>query len=156
MVYRRCYLRTVRLATGFAIAGLVGACTDLRDFRGDWHGHRIGETESVRVGVTDTAEANLAVATIDQHGLQGSISVDKLVAAETPFVSLAGAEADKLAAMSFAGNPIRVYMGFVDTADGAGDAMAMIALFDEHRIELRLLRGGTEPLYGIFELSETP
>ena len=36
--------------------------------------------------------------------------------------------------------------------DGSGDALAMIALYDDQRIEVRLIRGGAQPVYAIFDL----
>jgi hypothetical protein len=54
--------------------------------------------------------------------------------------------------MSFAGAPMRVYLAFVPAT--AGDILAIVALFDSRRIELRLIRGGGAPVYAIFALSE--
>jgi hypothetical protein len=42
----------------------------------------------------------------------------------------------------------------VPADDGRGDVLAMIGLYDSHRIDLRLLRGSTSPIYAIFDLSE--
>ena len=135
------------------IAGIVwGGCNDLRDFRGDWHGKRVGEAAVVKVGMPETVEARIAIDTIDTHGLQGSMAIDGVVAT-TALASVPGAEADRLATMTFSGGPIRVYFAFAPVADGGGDAMVMVALYDDDRIELRVLRGGPRPLYGIFEMS---
>jgi hypothetical protein len=41
----------------------------------------------------------------------------------------------------------------VPVPDGGGDALALIALYDDRRVEVRVLRGGTTPLYAIFALS---
>ena len=57
--------------------------------------------------------------------------------------------------MTFNGGPIRVYLAFVPVTDGDGDAMVMVALYADDRIELRVLRGGPKPLYGIFEMNPT-
>ena len=38
--------------------------------------------------------------------------------------------------------------------DPGGEAFVLIALYDDRRIEVRILRGGTLPLYGIFALTE--
>ena len=62
------------------------------------------------------------------------------------------AEADRLASLTFAGAPLRVYLANVVTVDGGGDALAMIALFDDRRVEVRLIRGGARPVYAIFDL----
>lgn len=109
----------------------------------------------MRVGVTDTATARLEIENLETRGMSGTLEVDKLVAPGTPFASLDGAEADKLAAISIDG-AIRVYLGFVPIVDGAGDAFAFVGLYDDRRVDLRLMRSGPTPLYGIFELSEAP
>lgn len=132
----------------------LGACNDLREFSGTWQGARVGDASVVRVGVAMNAHATLRVQTIDSHGLAGHLTVDAITDAD--FTSLAGAEADALAGITFAGAPLRVYMAFVPTVDGGGEALAIVALFDDHRIEVRVLRGGTSPLYAIFALSELP
>ena len=49
---------------------------------------------------------------------------------------------------------LRVYLAFVTIPDGGGDAFAVIALYDDRRIEVRILRSGTIPLYGIYVLSD--
>lgn len=144
----------MRWATLVLIATVWCGCSDLRDFRGIWAGPRVGEAAEVRVGVGDTAAATLAVDDLDLHGLRGQLSISGLVSAAA-FQSLPGAEADALAGMTFAGSPLRVYLGFVAIPDGAGEALAMIALYDDKRIEVRVLRGGIRPLYAIFALTET-
>src|SRR5438874_2217966 len=85
----------------------------------------------------------------------GSCSVDGLVQ-NTYIASAPGAEADVLAATTWSGSPLRVYFGFFAVQDNYGDALAVIALYDDRRVELRVLRGGNMPLYGIFSLQETP
>jgi len=134
-----------------AVVVAAAACNDLRDFRGTWSGPRVGEAAVVRVGVADDARAQLHIDALDGHGLTGTLSVDGLVAAAA-LVPLPGAEADVLAGLTFDGSPLRVYLAFAATSDGNGDALAMVALYDDQRVEVRLLRGGGAPVYGIFDL----
>jgi hypothetical protein len=129
----------------------LAACTDVRDATGTWHGPRVGDAAPLKVGVADTATATLDVTSIDKHGMAGTLTVDGICNA-APVASLAGAEADVLSGITFAGSPLRVYLAFVPTTDGGGDALAVIALFDGDRIEVRVLRGGATPLYGVFAL----
>lgn len=136
------------------LAGALTGCTDLRDFRGTWRGPRVGEASVVRVGVPPSATATLTIEAIDTHGLTGSLAISGLMPATT-IASLPGAEADALAGMTFTGAPLRVYLAFVAMPDTAGEALVLIALYDDHRIEARILRGGAAPLYAIFALSET-
>jgi hypothetical protein len=141
----------IRIAPlGLALVALV-ACNDLRDFRGAWSGARVGDNPALRVGVATEATARLTLDRIDRHGLGGTLDVDGLVAGAA-LVTVPGAEADALAGLSFDGAPLRVYLGFVATTDGGGDALAMVALYDDDRLEVRVLRGGPRPIYGIFAL----
>ena len=74
---------------------------------------------------------------------------------ETVVTSLPAAEADVLADITFGGSPLRVYLAFTAVPDGGGEALLVIALYDDRRVEVRVLRGGTKPLYGIFALAES-
>ena len=145
-------MRWTTLVTGTVLSLLVG-CNDLRDYRGRWHGERVGDAPALLVGAGE--RATLTLDAIDTHGVRGALAVDGLFA-EQPFESLPGAEADALSNMTFAGSPLRVYLAFVPIPDAAGDALALIALYDDRRIEVRLLRGGRIPLYAIFALEDTP
>lgn len=129
------------------------ACNDLREFRGQWRGPRVGDAKVLQQNVVDTS-ATLAIDSIDSHGLVARLAIDGLLP-ETPITSLAGAEADVLAGITFGGDPLRVYLAFVAMPDAGGEALVVVALYDDRRIEVRLLRGGTIPLYGIFALAES-
>jgi hypothetical protein len=138
-----------------ACAVALGACNDVRDFAGEWSGNRAGASPVLRVGEGMTA--HLTIDTVDKHGLRGHLRVVHMDEAapiiDADFQSLEPAEADALATMTFAGAPLRVYLAFVPTADG--DVLAMIALYDSRRVELRLMRGGPSAIYAIYALGET-
>jgi hypothetical protein len=153
MVHRRCYVPVVRWAT-VVLLTLV-ACSDLRDFRGTWGGPRVGDASELRLGVSDTAQATLVIDSVDGNGLAARLAIDGLLP-ETPITSLAGAEADVLAGLTFTGSPLRVYLAFAELPDTGGMALVIVALYDDRqarRIEVRVLRGGPQPLYGIFALT---
>lgn len=141
----------MRWATLVLLISLVG-CNDLRDFRGSWSGNRVGEAPALRVGAGDAVD--LAIDGIDAHGLVARITIENLLP-ETQFTSLEGAEADVLANLTYPGGPLRVYLGFVPVPDLGGEAMVIVALYDDRRIEVRVLRGGTQPLYAIYVLGES-
>jgi len=131
------------------------ACNDLREFRGDWRGHRVGDVTPLYAGIGSGAvEAELSIDTIDGHGLAARLSIDGLLP-ETSITSLAGAEADVLAGLTFAGSPLRVYLAFAAMPGSLGEALVIVALYDDRRVEVRILRGGSSPLYGIFALTES-
>jgi hypothetical protein len=139
----------VRWATLVGIVTLLAACSDLRDFRGTWQGARVGDTPVLRIGAGDAA--TLSIDEIDSHGIHGRLAIDGLIP-DTELSAIPGAEADALANMTFSGGPLRVYLAFLAIRDGNGDALALIALYDDQRVEVRILRNGTQPLYAIFAL----
>jgi hypothetical protein len=128
------------------------ACSDLRDFQGPWAGPRVGDAQPLHVNVP-SGSAILTIDRIDSHGLAARLEVEGLLP-EAALTSIAGAEADVLSGITFSGAPLRVYLAFVPVPDSGGDALAIIALYDDHRVEVRLLRGGSTPLYGIYTLTE--
>ena len=129
------------------------ACSDLRDFQGPWVGPRVGDAQPLHVNVP-SGTATLTIDRIDSHGLAARLAVEGLLP-ETALTSIPGAEADVLAGITFSGAPLRVYLAFVPIQDGGGDALAIVALYDDHRVEVRLLRGGPTPLYGIYAMTDT-
>jgi hypothetical protein len=129
----------------------LAACSDVRDYEGTWEGPRVGAAAPLQVGVATDATASLTIEQVDKHGLAGRLTVDG-IADDVAITSVEGAEADVLAGVTFAGSPLRVYLAFAPATDGGGDALAVIALYDDDRIEVRLLRGGATPLYAIFVL----
>ncbi len=139
----------MRCAT-LVLVTLLAGCNDLRDYHGTWDGARVGEAPVLRVGAGE--RATLTIDDIDAHGLAGRLAIEGLLP-EQAFRSVDGAEADALANMTFAGAPLRVYLAFVPVPDGGGEALALIALYDDRRIEVRVLRGGSIPLYAIFALT---
>jgi hypothetical protein len=139
----------VRWATAVITSLALAACNDVRDFRGTWQGARVGEAAVLRVGPGETA--TLTIDDLDSHGIAARLVVDGLLA-ETSLASIPGAEADALSNMTFAGSPLRVYLAFAAMPDGLGDALVLVALYDDERVEVRLLRNGTSPLYAIFAL----
>lgn len=131
------------------VAALLVGCNDLRDFAGTWDGRRVGDDPVLRVGVSATAHATLAISQCDTHAFRALLSIDGLLQ-PTELDSIAGVEADALSDLTFAGSPLRVFMAFVPMTDGHGDAVAVIGLFDDHRIDVRIMRQGDSPVYAIF------
>ena len=145
----------VRRATIALLVLACAACNDVRQFRGAWSGPRVGDAPVLDVGIGSDATATLTIDTIDTHGFAGHLTIPGLVDAAA-ITSLPGAEADVLSEISFTGSPLRVYLAFADASDGAGQLFVVTALYDDHRIEVRVLRGGTAPVYAIFALAEGP
>lgn len=131
------------------------ACNDLRDFRGEWSGARVGDAAVLAQGFAGKPVAHLAIDALGVHGLQGRLAIDGVLP-EAAITSVDGAEADALAGLTFTGGPLRAYLAFATLPDGGGDALVVVALYDDRRVEVRVLRGGPRPLYGIFALTEAP
>ncbi len=140
----------VRWATLLVLLGV--ACNDVRAYEGTWTGARVGDAPVLRVGISSDATATLTIDSIDNHGMRGHLAIAGLLDAD--LASIVGAEADVLSGITFNGSPQRVYLSFVATQDGGGEALAVIALYDEKRIEVRVLRG-EQQVYGIFALAQT-
>jgi hypothetical protein len=143
----------VRWAT-LVLLSLVG-CSDLREFRGTWSG-KLNDNAPVVAGIPDTlavSPARLTIEVATNHELRARLTVPGILP-ETAIATLPQVEADVLSDITFTGAPLKVYLAFAPTTDGGGDALVVIALYDDRRVEVRLLRGGTVPLYGIFALSE--
>jgi hypothetical protein len=127
------------------------ACNDVREFEGTWHGARVGDNPVLSTGLAQSADCDLEIIGIDAHGLRGTLTVTGLVD-QAPIVSAEGAEADALASMTYAGSPLRVYIAFADAPDGP--LTVLVSLYDSRRVEVRVMRGGAKPVYGIFALAE--
>ena len=159
MARRECYGHVVRSATLARIvllvlavpAALVG-CNDLREFRGTWQGPRVGDERALLAGIDPSATATLAIDEISEHRIAARLTVDGSLT-DVAIHSLDAAEADVLAGITHSGNPLRVYLTFVPVPDG-GDALGVISLYDDRRVEVRLVRGGDTKLYGVFALTE--
>lgn len=132
---------------------LCVSCLDVRDFEGTWSGERVGEAEELRRGFPDRAAATLRIEQADLGSLRAYLTVEGDVLSEALIQPIPGAEADALAGMTFDGSPSRVYLAFASTTDGGGDALVMVALYSDERVEVRVLRGEPLGLYGLFVLS---
>lgn len=134
------------------LALLCVACLDVRDFEGRWTGERVGEAAELRQGFPDRAAATLEIEQADLRSLRAHLTIEGDVLDQALIQPIPGAEADALAGITFDGSPARVYLAFAATADGGGDALVVVALYSDERVEVRVLRGGLQPLYGVFLL----
>jgi hypothetical protein len=141
-----------RLLALVALLSGLGGCVDLRDFDGTWRGARIGDAAPLRQGFAGDASATLVIEHADLQTLRARLTITGDVLSDALIQPLAGAEADVLSGIRFDGSPVRVYLAFAPASDGGGDPLVVVALYDDQRIEVRVLRGGTAPLYGIFAL----
>lgn len=146
-------MRRIACAVSVCVC-LLTACLDVRELEGTWSGPAVGERPELRVGFDDGAVATLDIEQVDLHSLRARLTIQGDVFDGAEIQPIAGAEADVLSTMTFDGGPSRVYMAFVDTADGGGPATVFVAVYFDKRVEVRVLRGGSSPLYGIFALDD--
>ncbi len=117
-----------------AFAAALVACADVRDYRGTW----------------TSSDATLQIDQLDLHGIAGSLSIpaQRTVAAELRASTML--QGDALATMTFAGSPLHVYLAYFDVQDGCSEALAVISLYENRRIELRVLRGASASCSELF------
>ena len=144
-------MRAVLYTAALLLLVATGACTDLRSFEGTWQGPRVGDAPVSR-GFETNVVAELVIEDTLLADFAGALSTSDGLFAAAPVRSLPEAEADALATLTFAGAPLRVFLAFVPTEDGGGDALAVIGLFPDDRVEIRVMRGGPDPRYGVFSL----
>lgn len=134
------------------VSSVIG-CTDIRDFEGRWSGPRVGDDPVLRAGFAPEATATLDLDEVDLNRLRGTLTTSGDELAAAPIQELPAAEADSLAELTYqSGQPARIYVTLVSASDGGGDVTAFVSLHREDRVELRLVRGGAAPLYGVFFL----
>jgi len=143
----------LRALVGLLLVSAVISCTDIRDFDGTWTGPRVGDNPVLNTGFAESATATLAIADVDLNRFRATLTTSGDEFRDAAIQELPAAEADSLAELTFnTGQPARIYVTLVAATDGLGDATAFVSLHREDRVELRLVRGGQNPLYGIFFL----
>ncbi len=140
------------IAGVLVVATTLLGCLDVRDFEGSWRGSRVGDAAELRVGFADEASAVLVIEDADLGSLRAQLTLDNDLIAGATIQPIPGSQADVLSGITFTGSPSRVYLAFAATSDGGGDATVLVALYNDSRVEVRVLRGGSQPLYGIFQL----
>jgi hypothetical protein len=130
----------VRRTTVLAFAALA-ACTDVHGFQGTW----------------STTGATLTIDRVDSHSIAGAITFAG-GPVSSPLRESVALQADALSTMTFAGSPLHVYLAYFDMQDNCGEALAVISLYENHRVELRVLRGMStcrqEEVFGAYSLVE--
>jgi len=137
-----------------AVLWLTLGCQDVRDYAGRWSGPQVGEEDLLRQGFGSEASAILDVERIDLEGLDATLTTTDGTFVDAIVHPLPAARADVLGSLHFDGSPVQVFLCMVATADAGGDATVFVSLHGDDRIEVRAMRGGNAPLYGIFALSD--
>lgn len=112
----------------------------------------MGETAELRVGFTAGSRAQLQLDGVELDSIRGRLSIPGVID-DAQFAPIPGGQADVLTSLDHRGSPTQVHLAFVETMDGGGVATVLLSLYDAARIEVRVLRGGAQPLYGVFRMS---
>src|SRR5262249_40315008 len=102
--------------------------------------------------------ALLDIEDIGAHGLTGTLVIDGMddIGSVIKIESLKGSEADVLAGITFSGAPLRVYLAFMPMSDLQGDSLVVVSLYDDHRVEVRVVggqRGQPNEIYAIYAMT---
>ncbi|HEY0710580.1 MAG TPA: hypothetical protein VGG33_27495 [Polyangia bacterium] len=143
-----------RLSAGVLALGLLSvACQDLREFSGTWHG-AVSADPALAHGFAPAATVTAEVTSISREGIDLQLSLPGNRPAR--FVPIKRAAGDVLADVQMPGEPLRTFFGFaVETDPAAPGYLAIISLYSDSRMELRLIRGADEA-YGVFALRKVP
>jgi hypothetical protein len=140
------------LALPLLLAASGGGCLDVREFSGVWAGPQVGSDPVLRVGFGPDSSATLVIEEVRLDDIRARFSSSGDEFRDALIQPLPAAEADVLGQMTFAGSPARVFLSFASPTNSSGDALVIAALYSDPRVEIRVLRGGPVPLYGIFDL----
>lgn len=133
------------LALSMVCAVAAAGCTDLGTFAGTWMGGVVPSAE-VRVGVPETSSAVLNVTRVERTRLEGTIGLEGETVTLRP---VARAGNDALGAMELPEAPLRSF--FLVAPLRAGDALAVISLYADDRVDVRLIR--SDNLYAVYHLT---
>ena len=130
-------------------ATVLGSCEDLRQFTGSWAG-RISRDPNHQHGFPADAMLRARVTGVSRYGIDLEVTLPGATAA-VPFTPMRHAADDILADAQLTGDPLRTYFGFVRAP--AGEAyLAVVSIFSEDRLEVRLIRG-PEETYAVFYMT---
>jgi hypothetical protein len=145
----------------FFAAPATQACTNLKDFKGQWNG-TIHQDEAVRAGFPENTELTLDIAYVNPRRLEGTVttcvrdSVSDICEPghfdNTPLVPLEKAQNDDLKSITFGGEPYAVFLMTLQPTDPQQEPMLVfVSLHSSERVEVRILRGQT--VFGVFRLT---
>jgi hypothetical protein len=135
---------TARALALFAATVVAGGCSDLSSYQGAWSGSPVDDPQLL-VGLAASTRATLALDLVDQVTVSGTLTLDRQAVTLRP---LARAANDTLGGMSLPDGALRSY--FAAAPLDGGDALAVLSLYSEPRVDLRLMR--SDSLYAVFHL----
>jgi hypothetical protein len=140
----------VRVPLGVLLLALALAsgCEDIRRFNGSWAGE-ISPDPVHQLGFGPTAILRANLTAVSRTGVEMTIDLPERGGA-LPFEPIRRAAGDALGELRLDGEPLRTYLGYV-RVPGQESYLAVVSLFPEDRIDVRIIRGPDET-YAIFSL----
>lgn len=127
---------------------LASGCEDIRRFNGSWAGE-ISPDPVHQLGFGPTAILRANLTAVSRTGVEMTIDLPERGGA-LPFEPIRRAAGDALGELRLDGEPLRTYLGYV-RVPGQESYLAVVSLFPEDRIDVRIIRGPDET-YAIFSL----
>lgn len=138
----------VPVAAAAAALALAG-CQDLREYAGAWTGE-LSTDPALAHGFPAGTKLTTEVSFASRESIDFTVLAEPGWTAPVAFVPIRRAAGDVLADVQLPGEPLRSFFGFVQPG-GAAPYLAVMSLYPEHRMELRLIRGPDEA-YAVFTL----
>ncbi len=129
----------------FLVALAACGCSDLAGYEGDWHGTPVTDP-ALLAGMPPDQNVVLHLDNVDRLQVSGSITLGTGALGLRP-VPQAGA--DSLGSFELPDSPLKSYILVAPLSDG--DAMAIVSLYGDQRVDLRLIR--SDALYAVFHLT---
>ena len=142
-------MRLPRVLVAVAALLFCASCEDLRGYAGTWQG-RVSSDPALRHGVAADVEARVVIEQVSRDVLEANVEWP-VGAAPLRFARIESARGDALSEMRLPGEPLRSYLGWLEPAN-APPFLAVVSLYGEERIELRVIRGRDET-YAVFALA---
>jgi hypothetical protein len=134
---------------GLALLAALAGCDDLRQFSGDWRGS-LSADPNHQHGFMPGATLGATVGTVSRYTIELQVLLPGRTT-PTAFVPMRHAADDVLGDVRLHGDPLRTYFGFLTPPTGE-PFLAVVSLYSEDRIEVRLIRG-PEETYAVFYLT---
>ena len=138
----------MRIPLVIAALLLAAGCEDIRRFEGTWVGP-VSADPAHQHGFTSTSFLRATVGPVSRTSIELSMELPE-AGTSVPFDPIRHASDDVLGDLRLDGEPLRTYLGFLRTT-GAQPFLAVVSLFAEDRIDVRLIRG-PDDAYGVFSL----
>ena len=138
----------MRVPLGLVLVLAVAGCEDIRRFEGVWAGP-VSSDPAHQQGFGDGAFLRATVGPVSRTSIDLTLDLPQS-SGPLRFEPIRHAADDALGDLRLEGEPLRTFLGFV-SPPGGQPYLAVVSLFAEDRIDVRIIRGPDEA-YGVFTL----